>query len=138
VRFDIDEAALVPFFTAIGPVTHCKVIRDSRTGESKGWGFVTFSDPLHATTALRSLNGLLVGGRPIVLDEATSLSRRRKERLAREGFERREAKRQAKRQAEDAAAARQPGLEARSDPKTEAPAADEPPPNEPKGFGEYV
>ena len=95
VRYDITEETLKPFFGAVGPVTHIKIVRDSFTGQSKGYGFATYSDALYATTALRSLNGQPVDGRPIRLDDATSLAKRRKEKKATEAFERREAKRAA-------------------------------------------
>ena len=63
VRYDITEETLKPFFGAVGPVTHVKIVRDSFTGQSKGYGFATYSDALYATTALRSLNGQPVDGR---------------------------------------------------------------------------
>jgi len=77
-------------------------VRDSFTGQSKGYGFCTYSDPLYATTALRSLDGQPVEGRPIRLDDATSLAKRRKEKKATAAFEIRESKRAA-RAAEDGA-----------------------------------
>ena len=101
-------------------MTHIKIIRDSFTGQSKGYGFATYSDPLYATTALRSLNGRKrfrvrlrararsvlwkvvaplaedVNGRAIRLDDATSLAKRRKEKKQTEAYEKREAKRQQK------------------------------------------
>lgn len=95
IKYDVTEEDLKPFFSAAGPVTRVKVVRDSFTGQSKGWGFCTFSSPLAATTAIRSLHLKTFKGREIRLDDATSLSKRRKEKKAREGFERREARRQA-------------------------------------------
>ena len=105
IRYDATEDDLRPFFSAVGPVTNVQLVRDSYTGQSKGYGFVTFSSPLAATTAIRSLHGKPFKGREIRLDDATSLSKRRKEKAAREGFERREARRQA----EKAAAAKEEG-----------------------------
>lgn len=96
VKYDVTEETLAPFFGAVGPVTHCKIVRDSFTGRSKGYGFVTYADPIYATTALRSLHGRSVEGREIRLDDATSLAKRRKEKKATEAFEKREAKRQAR------------------------------------------
>ena len=96
VRYDVTEDALKPFFGAVGPVTHVKIVRDSFTGQSKGYGFCTYSDPLYATTALRSLDGQPVEGRPIRLDDATSLAKRRKEKKATAAFEIRESKRAAR------------------------------------------
>ena len=105
IKYEATEDDLRPFFSAVGPVTNVQLVRDSYTGQSKGYGFVTFSSPLAATTAIRSLHGKPFKGREIRLDDATSLSKRRKEKAAREGFERREARRQA----EKAAAAKEEG-----------------------------
>lgn len=96
VNYEAVESDLVSVFAAIGPVVSCKLIRDSFTGNSKGWGFVTFADPIHATAALQTLQGFKVKGRPIKLDEATSLARKRKEAKVAAGYAKREAKRQAK------------------------------------------
>ena len=104
IRYDATEDDLRPFFSAVGPVTNVQLVRDSYTGQSKGYGFVTFSSR-RAATAIRSLHGKPFKGREIRLDDATSLSKRRKEKAAREGFERREARRQA----EKAAAAKEEG-----------------------------
>lgn len=95
VRYDVEEAELRPFFESVGQVKQCKILRDSITGSSKGWGFVSFTKPLYASTALQTLNGLKIRGRELKLDEATSLARRRKERRAAEGFARRQARRDA-------------------------------------------
>ena len=105
IKYDATEEDLKPFFSAVGPVTNVQLVRDSYTGQSKGYGFVTFSSPLAATTAIRSLHGKPFKGREIRLDDATSLSKRRKEKAASEGFARREARRQA----EKAAAAKEEG-----------------------------
>ena len=105
IKYEATEDDLRPFFSAVGPVTNVQLVRDSYTGQSKGYGFVTFSSPLAATTAIRSLHGKPFRGREIRLDDATSLSKRRKEKAAREGFE----KREARRQAEKAAAAKEEG-----------------------------
>ena len=104
IRYDITEETLKPFFGAVGPVTHVKIIRDSFSGQSKGYGFATYADSMYATNALRALDGRSVEGRPIRLDDATSLALRRKEKKQTEAYERREAKRQATAAAEREAA----------------------------------
>lgn len=43
----------------------CKVIRDWRTGNSKGYGFAVFSEPIYATLCLEKCHGLTVQGRDI-------------------------------------------------------------------------
>lgn len=42
-------------------------MRDKRTGKTKGYGFVSFTNPLDLTAALKEMNGKYVGNRPIKL-----------------------------------------------------------------------
>lgn len=44
-----------------------KVIRDKKTGKSKGFGFISFSDPMDFARAIREMNGKYVGNRPVKL-----------------------------------------------------------------------
>jgi len=43
------------------------VLRDRGTGKSRGYGFVSFLDPLEGLKALREMNGKYVGSRPVKL-----------------------------------------------------------------------
>merc|ERR1712039_464078 len=47
-----------------------KVIRDKRTGKTKGYGFVSFSAPEDMVAALRDVNGRYVGNRPVRLKKS--------------------------------------------------------------------
>jgi len=57
-------------------VTSCKVITDWKTGTSKGYGFVSFVDPIFATSAMESLRNLKLKGRVVRLSQG---GRRKKE-----------------------------------------------------------
>jgi RNA recognition motif-containing protein len=42
-----------------------KVVRDKKNNKTKGYGFVSFRDPMDFTRAMREINGKYVGSRPI-------------------------------------------------------------------------
>jgi len=44
-----------------------QVVRDKRTGKTKGYGFVSFSNPTDLAAAIKEMNGKYVGNRPIKL-----------------------------------------------------------------------
>ncbi|KAL0432165.1 UNVERIFIED_CONTAM: RNA-binding protein 42 [Sesamum latifolium] len=48
-----------------------EVVRDKRTGKTKGYGFVSFSNPTDLVGALKEMNGKYVGNRPIKLRKST-------------------------------------------------------------------
>jgi len=42
-----------------------RVIRDRRTGKTKGYGFVSLANPNDFLRALKEMNGVHVGNRPV-------------------------------------------------------------------------
>lgn len=46
-----------------------KIISDWKTGKSKGYGFVVFTDPIYASVAMEVVNGKLLDGRPVTVDQ---------------------------------------------------------------------
>ena len=48
-----------------------RVIRDRRTGKTKGYGFVSFAKPNDFLNALKEMNGKHVGNRPVKLTKST-------------------------------------------------------------------
>ena len=62
-------------FAQYGDVTDAKVIMDRETGRSRGFGFVTFSDPSAAQTARDAMDGQDLDGRTLRVDMAQERSR---------------------------------------------------------------
>lgn len=52
------ERELYSMFITVGPVEYCKVMKDSKSGYSYGYGFVSFLRPQDAEKAIQQLNGL--------------------------------------------------------------------------------
>lgn len=52
----VDDNGLYEKFKPFGEMHQSKVVYDNRTGKSKGFGFVTFCDYLHALEAVEKLN----------------------------------------------------------------------------------
>ena len=67
--YEVDEHELETVFSRVGTVQAASVIRDRQTNRSRGFGFVTM-EPGAARAALRELNGVEVGGRPLRITEA--------------------------------------------------------------------
>lgn len=72
----IDDERLRKDFSPFGTITSAKVMMED--GRSKGFGFVCFSSPQEAATALKEMNGRIVAMKPLYV----SLAQRKRERQA--------------------------------------------------------
>lgn len=70
LSFNVQDDDLRGFFETYGEVTSAKVITDKLTGRSRGFGFVEMSDDNAAKTAISELDGGMVEGRAIRVNEA--------------------------------------------------------------------
>lgn len=61
----MDDEKLHAEFAHFGTITSAKVMRDEKTGISKGFGFVCFKTPEEATRAVAEMNGRMIGTKPI-------------------------------------------------------------------------
>jgi len=61
-----------------------QVVRDKRTGKTKGYGFVSFSNPTDLAAAIKEMNGKYVGNRPIKLRKSNWKERTDVEALERQ------------------------------------------------------
>jgi RNA recognition motif-containing protein len=68
--YQTNENDLISLFEQVGPVTSATVITDRDTGLSKGFGFVDMDSTEDAQQAIGQLNGTILGGRTITVNEA--------------------------------------------------------------------
>ena len=66
----ITTEALKAAFTAYGPVEGVAIITDKVSGHSRGFGFVEMTADKDAQEAILGLNGSILGGNTIVVNEA--------------------------------------------------------------------
>jgi len=70
LSFETTDAELRALFEQAGKVESAAVITDRFSGRSKGFGFVEMSTNAEARQAISELNGKVLGGRTITVDEA--------------------------------------------------------------------
>ncbi len=68
--FGVDDETLQEWFAAHGTVESTNLIKDRRTGRSKGYGFVEMSSESEAQAAIAALNDSEQDGRTIKVAEA--------------------------------------------------------------------
>ncbi|XP_068818414.1 probable RNA-binding protein 23 isoform X5 [Capricornis sumatraensis] len=71
LHFNITEDMLRGIFEPFGKIDNIVLMKDSETGRSKGYGFITFSDSECARRALEQLNGFELAGRPMRIGHVT-------------------------------------------------------------------
>ncbi|KAL2612892.1 hypothetical protein R1flu_024584 [Riccia fluitans] len=69
LAYTCSEAELHEAFEIFGEIRSIKIVYDRETGHSRGFGFVTFTNPRSATKAISELDGGIIGGRPIRVNE---------------------------------------------------------------------
>ncbi|KAI8065739.1 hypothetical protein BC940DRAFT_303469 [Gongronella butleri] len=74
---DVDDDILRAQFSKFGHITSVKVMRDEKTLQSKGFGFVCFSTPAEAKRAVAEMNGKHVGKKTIYVALAQKKEERR-------------------------------------------------------------
>ncbi|KAF3762506.1 hypothetical protein M406DRAFT_32142, partial [Cryphonectria parasitica EP155] len=66
------DDSLLKAFARWQSVQKAKVIRDKRTNKSKGYGFVSFSDPDDFFQAAKEMNGKYIQSHPVVVRKSTT------------------------------------------------------------------
>jgi RNA recognition motif-containing protein len=70
LSFDMHDEDLKKFFIPYGEVSSARIIMDKMTDRSRGFGFVEMSDDTAAKKAIAELDGSMVDGRPMKVNEA--------------------------------------------------------------------
>jgi hypothetical protein len=68
---EVNDDALTRAFNKYPSFQKAKVVRDKRSGKTRGYGFISFKDSQDYIRAMREMNGKYVGNRPIKLRKST-------------------------------------------------------------------
>lgn len=69
LSYESSEDTLKKTFMEFGEVVSVKIVYDRESGESRGFGFVTFTNPRSATHAIRDMDGGQIEGRTVRVNE---------------------------------------------------------------------
>lgn len=75
----VTEDELRELFEAHGSVVSNTIIKDRYTNESRGFGFVEMSSSEEANAAIKAINGQVLKGRPLTVNEAREREPRSRE-----------------------------------------------------------
>jgi len=70
LSFQATQDSVRAAFTELGEVTDVHVVTDRDTGRSRGFAFVTMASDQLAQSAIQAMNGALLDGRPLRVNEA--------------------------------------------------------------------
>jgi RNA recognition motif-containing protein len=70
--FHFAETDICDLFKIFGEITDCKLVKDSETGTSKGFGFIEFREKASAKLAMEKMDGYRLEGRNIAVKPSTS------------------------------------------------------------------
>ena len=64
------EEDLENLFSSAGAVKEATIVTDRYTGQAKGFGFIEMESDTDADNAINTLNGTMLGGRTLTVNEA--------------------------------------------------------------------
>jgi RNA recognition motif-containing protein len=70
LSFNTNQDSLRDAFSEFGEITDVHVVSDRETGQSRGFGFVTMGTSDSAAKAIEAMNGAMLDGRPLRVNEA--------------------------------------------------------------------
>jgi len=68
LSFKLNEGDLMVVFSQWGTINHINLIRDKKTGKSKGFAFIGYEDQRSTTLVVDNMNGVTLDGRLITVD----------------------------------------------------------------------
>jgi RNA recognition motif-containing protein len=80
LAYDVTENDLRNAFSEFGEVSSVKIITDKFSGRPKGFGFVEMPDNSEADQAIKALNGKVLNGRSIKVNQAEARGKRQRRR----------------------------------------------------------
>ncbi|KAK8934415.1 Polyadenylate-binding protein RBP45B [Platanthera zijinensis] len=81
---EVNDDVLTKAFSRFPSFNMARVVRDKRTGKTRGFGFVSFANPSDLAAAMKEMNGKYVGNRPIKLRKSNWKERTDVEALERQ------------------------------------------------------
>lgn len=79
INYSLGEDDIQRIFEVMGKVESVKLVKDKKTGKSKGYGFVEMTDKKEAMEAIKTLDGKEVGGRNLRVMKAHSTKKVKEE-----------------------------------------------------------
>ena len=76
INYGLSEIEIRKIFEVLGNVESITLIRDKKTGKSKGFGFVVMNNDKEAMEAINALDGKTVAGRNLRVLKAHSIKER--------------------------------------------------------------
>lgn len=70
LSFNTSRESLEAAFASAGEVREIAMPTDRETGQPRGFAFVTMGTPAEANNAIAQLNGMMLDGRPLKVNEA--------------------------------------------------------------------
>ena len=74
LSFNTSKEAVQAAFAAVGEVREVQLIMDRDTGQPRGFGFVTMNSDADAAKAIQALDGSMLDGRALRVNEAQGRS----------------------------------------------------------------
>eukprot|EP00794_Sanderia_malayensis_P010804 gene10804-11958_t len=73
--YELTEGDIICVFSQYGEIVNINLVRDKKTGKSKGYGFIAYENQRSTILAVDNLNGIKLGGRTIRVDHVEEYRR---------------------------------------------------------------